>query len=1011
MHSSSAPEMNLERWNRIEAIYNSALEVETADRDRFVAVACADDEGLRREVLCLLSSADCLDSFMNEPELSLGLTLLGGTHQSLAGVTVGPYKLLELLGRGGMGEVYLAHDPRLNRRIALKLLPPGVDSDLERVRRFELEARAASAISHPNVAQIFEIGSVQDRCYITMEYVKGQTLRQILKQRQLGVGEVVDIAGQVASALAAAHEAGVVHRDIKPENIMLRHDGYVKVLDFGLAKLVENRSSGSDPHSSPVLSIHTEPEILMGTSDYMSPEQVRRQTVDESTDIWSLGVVLYEMLAGSRPFTGRDQSEVIVAILESEPEPVENLRPGLIPAVQEVLSRTLQKTSGAREGSALILAAELKAIGRLIGEDPQSDSAEAEFVNRSASSRERSPGLRPEADRPNAFASVDSRPYGVLARMAGFRMGALASTNVSVNARRFRPLYWLILLSVISAGIYFLLLRPGRHSLLNSSIDLKFERLNLPGNIDDLTLSPDGKYIASVVSEKGKESIHIFERATGSDLRLAPATGEGYSGLTFSPDGTYLYYLEVHGVTGTLFRVSKFGGDQRKLLSNIKTPVTFSPDGKQIAFIRNNGESGELVVAQADGSSEHVVASRSVADNNFFLSDIRQAGPAWSPDGKILACPTYTLNHGDLQQNIDVLGIESGTGHRLNATSWRSITRLGWLADGSGLIASIIETAGAPPQIRLLSYPGGEKRNVTTDPNNYYLVSGTRDSSMFLTLNVESNTSVWQVSSKESTQSATLPISHTRGISDVDWSTDGTLLYSVNDGRNINIWRQSPGETSARQLTFESLNYKPATSPDGRFIVFTSKRAGSQNIWRMNTDGSNPVRLTSGGYEDMASVTRDGKWVVYYAARSIMKVPTDGGTPIKLVEKPTYSPALSPDGRLLAFFTNDKQGGDPWHIEVYDLQTLDRIARIEPADAANPLGNLRWTPDGRELSYVSAADGESNIWQQPLGGGAPRQITHFKDAEILSFSWSADGSQVVCVRNSKAYIPLLFRLH
>jgi serine/threonine protein kinase/Tol biopolymer transport system component len=1003
--------MNLERWNRIEAIYNSALEVETADRDHFVAVACAEDEDLRHEVLSLLSSADCHDSFMDQPELNLGLTLLGGAHRSQAGLTVGPYKLLELLGRGGMGEVYLAHDPRLNRRIALKLLPPGVDGDLERVRRFELEARAASAISHPNVAQIFEIDSAEGRCYITMEYIKGQTLRQILKQKKLGVGKAVGIAAQVAAALAAAHAVGVVHRDIKPENIMLRDDGYVKVLDFGLAKLVENRSNGSDPHSTPVLSIHTEPEILMGTSDYMSPEQVRRQTVDERTDIWSLGVVLYEMLSGSRPFSGRDQSEVIVAILELEPEPVENFRPGLVPGVQEVLSKALQKGSGAREGSAMTLAAELRAIARHIGDDLQSDSSEVEFIIRSTPPRERNRGLSPEADGLNSFAGQDSRPFGVLARMAGLKTGTFASKNKSVKAHRFGPLYWIVLLSVLIAGSYFFLLRPVRHTLQNSRIDLKFERLNLPGSIDDLTLSPDGKYIASIVAENGKESIHIFERATGSDLRLVPTTAEGYSGLTFSPDGTYLYYMGKYAGTGTLFRVSKFGGDQRMLLNNINTPVTFSPDGTQIAFISHDGESGNLMIAKADGSSERVLASRSVADHNFFLSDIRKAGPAWSPDGKVLACPTYTLNHGALQENIDIVAIESGTGRRLNATPWRSITRIGWLADGSGLIISAIETAGAPSQIQLVSYPGGETRNVTTDPNNYKLVSGARDSSLFLTLNVEANTSVWQISSKEPAQTATLPISQTKGISDVDWSVDGSLLYTVNDGRNTNIWRQGAGETGARQLTFESDNSKPVTSPDLRFIVFTSKRAGSLNIWRMNPDGSHPVQLTNGLYEDMASVTSDGSWVIYYAASSIMKVPIEGGIPVKLIKTPTYSPALSPDGRLLAFFTNDQEGGTAWHIEVYDLQTLVRKARIEPADAANPSVNLRWTPDSRELSYVSNADGASNILQQSLDGGAPRQITRFKDAEILSFSWSADGSQVVCVRNIKAYIPLLFRLH
>jgi Tol biopolymer transport system component len=282
---------------------------------------------------------------------------------------------------------------------------------------------------------------------------------------------------------------------------------------------------------------------------------------------------------------------------------------------------------------------------------------------------------------------------------------------------------------------------------------------------------------------------------------------------------------------------------------------------------------------------------------------------------------------------------------------------------------------------------------------------------MFLTLNVESSTSVWEVSSNEPAQTTTLPISQTKGISDVDWGVDGTLLYTVHDGKNSNIWKQNAGEASARQLTFESDNYKPAISPDRRFVVFSSKRAGSLNIWRMGPDGSNPVRLTNGYYDDMASVTRDGKWVVYYAAKSINKVPVEGGVPVPLIEKPTNSPALSPNGRFLAFFTNDQQGEVAWHIEVYDLQTLVRTARIEPAEAINPAANLRWTPDGSELSYVSSADGASNVWQQPLLGGAPRQVTHFKDAEILSFSWSADGSQVVCVRNIKAYIPLLFRLH
>ena len=247
-----------------------------------------------------------------------------------------------------MGEVYLAHDPRLNRRVALKLLPTGIADERERVRRFEQEARAASAIAHPNVAHIYEIGEADGRRYIAMEYVRGLTLRQALRRGPLGVCEALDIGAQIAMGLAAAHEAGVLHRDIKPENVVLRDDGYVKVLDFGLAKLVEDRLCTGAPEATPLPSLHTEPELLMGTSDYMSPEQVRRQPADERTDLWSLGVVLYEMLAGRRPFTGRESPEVIVAILEREPEPVGCVRDGLPLALQEVVARGAAKAQGGK---------------------------------------------------------------------------------------------------------------------------------------------------------------------------------------------------------------------------------------------------------------------------------------------------------------------------------------------------------------------------------------------------------------------------------------------------------------------------------------------------------------------------------------------------------------------------------------------------------------------------------------------------------------------------------------
>jgi eukaryotic-like serine/threonine-protein kinase len=235
--------MDTNLWQQTEALYNSALELHPAERADFLAVACAGDETLRREVISLLSAAERADSFLEEPAVSLGLALMEGRRESLTGKTVGRYKLLELLGRGGMGEVYLAFDHRLNRRIALKLLPSDFSRDRERVRRFEQEARAASAISHPNVAHIYEIGEEQGWHYITMEHVRGRTLREVIKQGPLGGREALDIAAQIASALEAAHEAGIIHRDIKPENVMLRDDGYAKVLDFRTGQAHRQRAA------------------------------------------------------------------------------------------------------------------------------------------------------------------------------------------------------------------------------------------------------------------------------------------------------------------------------------------------------------------------------------------------------------------------------------------------------------------------------------------------------------------------------------------------------------------------------------------------------------------------------------------------------------------------------------------------------------------------------------------------------------------------------------------------
>jgi serine/threonine protein kinase/Tol biopolymer transport system component len=978
------------RFRQVDEIFDAALDLEGEARAAFLARACAGDDALRREVLSLLSSAGRTDSFLEEPLVSVGLMLMNSERESLKGQSVGPYQLLELLGRGGMGEVYLAHDPRLNRRIALKLLPTGIVDEGERVRRFEQEARAASAISHPNIAHVYEIGEAEGRRYIAMEYVRGRTLRQALQRGPLEVCEALDTAAQIALTLAAAHEAGVLHRDVKPENVVLCDDGYVKVLDFGLAKLVEDRLYAGTPEAMQFPSLNTEPELLMGTSEYMSPEQVRRQPADERTDLWSLGVVLYEMLAGRRPFIGREPREIMVAILEGEPEPLGRLREGLPPSLQEVVARALRKRAVERFRSAREMAEELRRVRRLVegGDSPTAPAA-------AGSARTFGGAAQPSTE--------SGRPYGALGRMADLKPSALVSTRAPLLTRRWRPAYWLVLISLVAAGVYFGLTRQRRAPLLDRPLDLKFERLNLSGDLSDIVLSPDGKYVARVASEEGKYSIRITEIATASDLRIAPPSAAGYSGLSFSPDGTYLYYLENQAETGTLYRVSKLGGGQRKILDDVNTAATFSPDGARLAFVRTNRalDTPELVLARADGTSERLLARRTRADADTFMSDMKRAGPAWSPDGKMLACPTLRLVP-EQEMNLEVIDAETGAGRRLNASPWYDISRVAWLADGSGLVVSAAEAPGAPWQLHLLAYPGGEVRKVTNDPHNYTLVSGARDSSLFLTLNVEEDASVWRVPAAGGAPPAASDVTQRKGVSEILWDEGGKFIYTVSDGTHTNIWVQEPG-TPARQLTFEADNFKPAWSNDGRHVVFVSTRAGAMNIWRMNADGTQPKRLTDGAYEDVPSVTPDGNWVIYRTGNSIKKVSIDGGETVKLFDGSALCPVLSPDGRLLAFFINDQPASQRWHVEVYDLNSLAAVRRFELPESTAPFNNslrltpdnrLRWTPDGSGLAYVSRADGTANVWLQPLAGGRAVQLTNFTSDNVSSFDWSRDNRLV-----------------
>jgi serine/threonine-protein kinase len=383
--------MKPEQWQKINSLFHSALEREPGERAAFLDEACAGDESLRHEVEDFIAAHVQAGSFIEAPAFAVAAEMLGGDPgQSLVGHSFGPYGIVAAIGAGAMGEVYLAQDTRLDRKVALKLLPSYFTMDEERVRRFQQEARAASALNHPNIITIHEIGQVRERHFIAIEFIDGETLRAPLSRSRFSLGATLDVATQVASALVAAHKAGIVHRDIKPENIMVRRDdGIVKVLDFGLVKLTETPAQHIPDSAVATRLVKTDAGVVMGTVSYMSPEQARGVSVDARTDIWSLGVLIYEMVAGRLPFAGETASDVIASILKTEPPSVTRLVPEAPAELERIVLKTLAKDREERYQTAKDLLIDLKRLKQRL-------DVEAEIERTSA----------PESGRTNAVSTT-----------------------------------------------------------------------------------------------------------------------------------------------------------------------------------------------------------------------------------------------------------------------------------------------------------------------------------------------------------------------------------------------------------------------------------------------------------------------------------------------------------------------------------------------------------------------------------------------------------------------------
>jgi eukaryotic-like serine/threonine-protein kinase len=986
--------MKPERWQQINKLFQAALALDPADRDSFLDHACKDDHALRREVESLIASHDSAGSFIESPAVERAAPLFTDPKSnSVLDRQIGPYRVIGQLGVGGMGEVYLAQDARLGRKVALKLLPDYFTQDQQRVRRFQQEARAASALNHPNIITIHEIGEVESRHYIATEFVEGVTLRHRMSGRRMSIPESLDVGVQVTGALAAAHQAGIVHRDIKPENIMLRPDGIVKVLDFGLAKLAEQRGLSVGTEAPTVVNVNTDPGIVMGTVHYMSPEQARGQVVDARTDIFSLGVVIYEMVAGRVPFEGETASDVIAAILKSAPPPLSQYEAATPSELQRIVSKALRKDRDERYQTIKDMLVDLKSLRQEIEfEARQERSSLPEISSEVSAATLGKPGAIETANNP-AVQTVAEAPTHTTSS-AEYLIG-----EIKRHKRTALLVLGVILLAVL--GIIYELARTAGNKTSSPSQSVKIAKLTNTGKALEAAISPDGKYVAYVESDGRKTSIwlRLIDIPTSSIQLVTYDSSPIYiqgtfstiRDLAFSHDGKSIYYYrrEQQNSWGAIYQVPMLGGTPKKLVEDVGGRYALSRDGKRFAFLRYFPDKMEraLMVANADGTGEQVLASRSISDSLLPV--------AWSPDGSTIACIRGWPNFSS--QKIVEVRVADGSEKPVSSQTW-AISGGDWLPDGSGLIISGQTQLSDLPQIWHIAYPGGEARKITNDSDDYRGVSLTADLGALVTTQYQPDFNLWILPEGDSSRARPIT-SGKHNFLGLSWTPDGKIVYQAAGTDERGIYIMNSDGTGKKQLLDDALSHA-SISPDGRFVVFSSGRSGPDTLWRMDINGENqkqfPVRAA------WPQCSPDGRWIIYTITDQpgenyfLGKIPIDGGEPKQITDKQAFAPVISPDGKFIAC-NHREQANSPWKIAVLPS---DGGAPLKVFDiSSNNIGRrIRWTPDGRALTYNENQEGVTNLWIQPVDGGPPKRLTNFTDGQIRSFAWSRDGKQLAISR-------------
>jgi eukaryotic-like serine/threonine-protein kinase len=898
----------------------------------------------------------------------------------MIGQTISHYRITGQLGSGGMGIVYEAQDLDLGRRVALKFLPPQLSSDQNALDRFLLEARTASALNHPNICTIYAVEKVRlenehEQSFIAMELLEGETLDRRLSAGPMPLDRLLDWGIQLADALDAAHAKGIIHRDIKPANIFITQRGQAKVLDFGLAKLARpemDMETIGATQDSPSPAHLTSPGATVGTISYMSPEQARGEELDTRTDLFSLGVVIYQMATGRLPFSGATSAVVFHAILELDPVPALQLNVTLPPKLDEIIGKALEKDRDLRYQSAADLRGDLKRLKR----DTES-------------------GRKAAAAPTSSSPSISAAPIGANVSGVSPTVKLSSSSAVATAARQNKLGVGLAagIILVLAAGAAY-----GAYAWLTHSRPIPFQNITVTkvtdtGNEVLAAISPNGQYVLCMSRKNGLASLWLRNVPTNSNTQVEPPADLYYNGLRFSPDGNYFYFGRSDSGNGDLkflYRAPLLGGTPQKLISDLDSNITFSPDGKQFAFVRYDvPEHGkyQLILHPVDGSEEKVLVSGPTSEAVYQ--------PAWSPDGKIIVAQALDVANGVIR----LVAVDTASGQRKTffSSNERIFERPSWLPDGSGVLGLVREQSSnfTRNQIGFVSYPKGLYSPVTRDTNSYSDLSVAASGHILATVQNENR---WNVMVMPTAAQGAQPkvVASADADTDITWTQDNRLISDQANVLNL----IDPATGSKTVLPGRGVSGAPWACGVGGHVVFVVFNAGVQNIWSVDATGGNLRQITNGRLDTYPVCSQDGRWVFFLqqgGETKLAKVAIEGGAPQIISELPlsgTFD--VSPDGKIAAFPTLEHSGE---HKEMLALVETDTGKAEKVVEFERPRSGLvHFARDGHAVIYPVRAGGVDNLWRQPIDGSKGKQITDFTSEHIFDFHWSFDGKQLALVR-------------